>query len=404
MIFWETKLLSLLSTFVCIIVYCCFIIFQRENRVIYLILGINILNVAFDVTWFFQGMEEFKKIVIRNIIIKIIDVAFIFLFVKNKSDLPIYVFGIVFFLCIGNISLWGYLTRYIEKPVFCELKPFRNIKIIWSLFIPTIAIQIYTVLDKTMIGLLVEGSFENGYYEQAMKISRMALTLVTALGSVMIPRIGYHFGKGDKEKIEFYMYRGYSFVWFLGIPLCFGLIGISNNFVPWFFGPGYEKVASLLKISSFLIIAIGINNVTGMQYLIPTKRQNVFTFTVLIGAVTNFILNLFLIRYYKSYGAVIGSVIAETVIALVQLYIVKDELNFINILCLGRKNAIAGISMGIYLFVLRVYIPSRPLWTIILIVTGAILYILLLVVLKDSFFINNVGLTIQKITAKIRRG
>ena len=403
-VFWETKLLSLVSTALCLLVYFAFIFIQTENRIIYLILGISVVSVAFDVTWFFQGMEEFKKIVIRNTIIKIIDVAFIFLFVKEKSDLPIYVFGVVFFLFVGNISLWGYLPRYIEKPEFKTLKPFRNLKVVWSLFIPTIAIQIYTVMDKTMIGLFVDGSFENGYYEQAMKISKMALTLITALGSVMIPRIGYHFERGDTKEIRSYMYRGYNFVWFLGIPLCIGLIGISENFVPWFFGPGYERVADLLKISSFLILAIGINNVTGMQYLIPTKRQNTFTLTVVIGAGVNFILNLILIHFYQSIGAVIASVIAETVIALVQLYIVRDELKFSYILKLGWKNVIAGIIMGVYLILVGRQMVSRVMSSVILIGSGAVIYMLLLLMMKDKFLIENAGRALKKITSKLRRG
>ena len=127
----------------------------------------------------------------------------------------------------------------------------------------------------------------------------MVLTMVTALGTVVSPRIGYHFGRGETQKVNAYIYRGYRFVWFLGIPLCFGLLGISSNLVPWFFGAGYDKVIPLLGILGFLIPAIGINNVTGMQYLIPTKRQNIFTLTVLIGAGVNFILNLVLI-YFSS--------------------------------------------------------------------------------------------------------
>lgn len=147
-------------------------------------------------------------------------------------------------------------------------------KIIISLFIPTIAIQIYTVLDKTMIGVITQDSFENGYYELAIKISKMVMAVVTALGTVMIPRIGYHFEQGETQRIRSLMYRGYRFVWFLGVPLCLGMIMVCGNFVPWFFGEGYEQVVPLLQILSFLILAIGINNVTGMQYMIPTKRQN----------------------------------------------------------------------------------------------------------------------------------
>lgn len=151
-----------------------------------------------------------------------------------------------------------------------------------------------------MIGVITQNAYENGYYEQALKIAKLVLTIVTSLGTVMIPRIGYHYSKGDTETVKAYMYRAYKFVWLCGIPLTFGLIAVSSNFVPWFFGDGYDKVVPLLGVLSFLILAIGINNVTGMQYLIPTKRENTFSATVIIGAVTNFVLNFFLIQVFQS--------------------------------------------------------------------------------------------------------
>ena len=205
-------------------------------------------------------------------------------------------------------------------------------KTVISLFVPTIAVQVYTVLDKTMIGMITQNDFENGYYEQAVKISKMVMTVVTALGTVMIPRIGFYFEKGDVKEVKRLMYRGYRFVWFLGIPLCLGLIMVSPKFVPWFFGEGYNKVSVLLGILSFLILAIGINNVTGMQYLIPTKRQNIFTLTVLIGAMINFAMNYILIERFAAIGAAIASVTAETVIAIVQLMIVRKEINPLEVL------------------------------------------------------------------------
>ena len=172
-----------------------------------------------------------------------------------------------------------------------------------------------------MIGMITKDAYENGYYEQALKISKLVLTVVTSLGTVMIPRIGYHYSKGDTEMVKTYMYRAYRFVWLCGIPLTLGLIAVSSNFVPWFFGSGYEKVVSLLGVLSMLILAIGINNVTGMQYLIPTERQTLFTITVIIGAVANFVLNFVLIRFLQSLGAAIASVVAETTIAVIQIYI-----------------------------------------------------------------------------------
>lgn len=397
-IFWETKALEAIISAIVIVAYIPFAL-QQENQKLYIILVFNILAVFVDVVWLFQGMEEFGKIALRNFIIKIINIIYIFSFVKRKDDIIKYAFGIGFFLFVSNLSLWLYLPKYVEKPNWKSIKPFRNIKTVISLFIPTVAIQVYTVLDKTMIGLITKNAFENGYYEQALKISRMVLTIVTALGTVMIPRIGYHFGKGETDKVRSYMYRGYRFVWFLGIPLCFGLLGGSSNLVPWFFGEGYEKVVPLLSILGFLILSIGINNVTGMQYLIPTKRQNTFTLTVLIGAGVNFLLNFILINHFQSIGAAIASVAAETTIALVQIYIVRKELSPKVIFKSSFHYVIAGGAMlALLVFMSRNLTPS-VLHTVIMVVCGGTLYGAILLLMKDEFLIDNA----RNILSKIKR-
>ena len=387
-VFWETKILSVITSLCSLIVYIPFIVFN-DNWPLYLVLAFNILSVTFDVTWFFQGMEEFGKIVFRNLIIKIINVACIFLLVKTKDDVAVYGFCIAFFVFLGNISLWLSLPKYIGRPDFLKIKPFRNIKVVLSLFVPTIAIQIYTVMDKTMIGLFTTNSLENGYYEQAIKISKMVLTLVTSLGTVMIPRIGFHFERKEYDMVEHYMYRGYRFVWFLGIPLTFGLIGIASNFVPWFFGPGYEKVVFLLSVLAFLIIAIGISNVTGMQYLVPTKRQKMLTISVVIGACVNFAMNLVLIPMFQASGAAIASVVAEFTITIVQLYYIRKELSVKRIIKNGFRYFIAGMGMLAVLLMEGYFLSSSIGHTFFMILTGGAVYVVVLLVLRDEFLLKN---------------
>lgn len=395
-VFWETKLLQIITSFTVLAIYFAFALIQ-QNKLLYLIFSFNIIAVLVDVVWLLQGMEEFGKIVGRNIFFKILSIVYIFIAVKTKDDILNYVFGLSFFLFLSNASLWVYVGKYVGKPDWKNCNPFRNIKVVISLFIPTIAVQVYTVLDKTMIGVITQSAFENGYYEQSIKISRMVLTVVTALGTVMIPRIGYHFNRGETDLVNSFMYRGYRFVWFLGIPLCFGLIGIAPNMVPWFFGPGFDKVVILLSVLSLLILAIGINNVTGMQYLIPTKRQNLFTMTVLIGAGVNFALNLVLIRYFKSVGAAIASVTAETVIAAVQLWMIRKELSVIKIVVSSWHYVVSGGIMLTLLTVAGKRMTPSIGHTALLIASGAMVYFILLLLLRDSFFIDNMRSVMSKI-------
>lgn len=396
-VFWNTKILGFCISGMTILVYIIFALFQKDNSTIYLILTLNLVANFFDITWLFQGMEDFIKTVTRNAIFKIIQIIYIFSFVRSKEDILLYVLGLGLFAALGNLSLWAYLPKYIKKVPLSVLRPFKDIKVVWSLFIPTVAVQIYTALDKTMIGLITDSSYENGYYEQALKISKMLLALVTALGTAMVPRIGYLFENGSKECIQKYIYRGYRFVWFLGTPLCFGIIMSASNFVPWFFGVDYDKVIPLLQILSLLILAIGINNVTGIQYLIPTKKQNIFTKTVIIGAVTNFCLNMILIYFFKSIGAAIASVTAESVIAIVQLIIVRKELSPMQVLKEGVNYFIAGAVMALSLIPITKHLAPSILNSIIIAASGSLIYFTVLLIEKDEFLISNITMVLNKL-------
>ena len=216
-IFWETKLLNIFTSLIAILAYMFFSV-RQNNWQLYVAIVFNLLAVLADISWFFQGIEEFGKIVGRNAFFKFLNILFIFTFIKNKNDLVWYMLGhsINLFLC--NASLWTYLPKYIGKPVWSKLKPMRHFKVVISLFVPTVAIQIYTVFDKTMIGMITKDAFENGYYEQAMRIIRIILMVVTSLGTVVIPRIGFYFQKKEMKQVEALMYQSYRFIWFIGVP------------------------------------------------------------------------------------------------------------------------------------------------------------------------------------------
>ena len=192
-IFFEIIIFRFITMFVSIFLYYIFFVNGNNYQNYYFILIMELVSTCFDISWFFQGLEEFKKTVIRNIIVKLISFICILVFVKTKNDLSIYILIYVLSNFIGNMSLWMYLPKYIEKIKINELNIFKHLKPTLWLFIPQIAMQIYTVLDKTMIGTIIEDKSEVGYYEQAQKIVKLCLTLVTSLGIVMVPRMANTF-------------------------------------------------------------------------------------------------------------------------------------------------------------------------------------------------------------------
>lgn len=402
-IFWNLLTMRSITSLLCASVYLVSIFILCRNKasfIIYTLYIVNIIGIMFDVSWFFQGLEEFGKIVFRNFIFKILNVVYIFVFVKTIDDIAVYVGGLVFLQLASNLSMWVFLPKMIVKPHkgFFKMKPYLRGAI--ALFIPTIAIQVYTVLDKTMIGLFSSGSDQNGYYEMATRISRISLTIVTALGAVVAPRIGYYLGKKKYVEVKNYMYRSYRFVWLLGIPLCFGLIGIADNITPWFFHTDNNELKILIKILSIIIVAVGLSNVTGIQYLIPKREQRLFTKTILIGASCNFALNLVLIPLFYALGAAIASVVAEIIITTAQLYYVRKEFSIKHIFKTSRLYLIAGLIMFILLSIESHFLKPSLINTCIMISTGALIYLLILIIRKDEYLIEEARVITDRLKRK----
>ncbi len=401
-IFWSIKTLEFITSIIALIAYVIFSGFQKNSN-IYFALSFTVLATVVDVSWFFQGMEEFGKIIFRNVIIKIANIVYILTFIKSPDDTFKYALGLAAFTFIANASLWGYLPKYVEAPKLKKIKPWRYLWPAILLFIPTIATRIYTVLDKTMIGNITRDDYQNGYYELAMRASKIVLSVVTAIGTVMIPRIGYYFKRNDKEEIDKLMYKSYRAVMLLGVPLCFGLMFASENFVPWFFGPNYEEITLLLKFLSLLLIAIGLSTVTGTQYMIPTQRQNHFTASVCIGAAVNFVLNMFLIARYQAVGAAIASVIAEFAVTTVQFVFVRKEIRFSKVFVNSIKYVLAGVLMSVLLIFEGRLLEPRIINTIIMVATGAFVYGISLIILRDSFAMELLIGVKNKVLSKIKR-
>lgn len=398
--FWEIEFLSIITDSICIVAYLVFLYFCKEDFAIYAIQIFSLFSVAANVSWLFQGMEEFRKITIRNTIFKLLSVVFIFVFVKSKSDLFLYIAGLVILDFVNNISIWFYLPRYIDKPDWKNIHPLRHLGPTFSLFVPTIASSIYTIFDKTMLKFFTDTTFENGYYEQALKMSKTALTLITALEAVMIPRIGALFAAHKKKEMKNLLYQSYRFVLLLGLPLCFGLIGISYNFVPWFYGEGYDSVTYLLILLSFLIPIIGLSNVTGIQYLITTRRERIVSITVTIGAFCNFILNLIFIPKLYSFGAALSSVFAELIITGLQMYYVRKEISSIKIFISGWKYLLASAIMLAVLLFENTLLPSSIINTLLMILSGGVVYAVTLLIVGDKLFVTIVQSIFNKIFHK----
>lgn len=395
-VFFELLLLRIITVSISIILYYFTFCQNPTYGYIFSIQIIDVVASMFDISWLYQGMEDFKKIVLRNTLVKICGLIIIFMFVKSSADLPIYVLSYSATLLLGNLSMWMYLPKFVKKVSLKYLNIQKHLRPTIVLFLPQIATSIYTMLDKTMIGALTNNTAEVGYYEQSQKIIRMAMTIATSLGTVMLPRVANLFKEGKLDEVKESMYTSFQFISFLTFPLCFGLIGISKGFVPWFFGEGYGKVVYNLMIISPIIIIIGYSNVIGTQFLLPTGRQKEYTLSVCTGTVVNLCCNFLLIPMLLSYGAAIATVIAELSVTLVQVIATRRTFSYKHIFKLVYKYIVAAFLMLVVLLFLSNIMPVGILYTVIQMTAGCFVYFIVLIVLKDS--------SVYTVLKKIKKG
>lgn len=396
-VFYEIFFVKLISMFISILLYGFSFCLDGTLSLYYQILLIYLVANVFDISWYLQGIEEFDKTVIRNLIVKVLSIILIFVLVKKTDDLWIYFTIFAGSELLGNITMWIYVPKYLNKPNFKRLNLKRHLKPILMLFIPQIAIKVYTVLDKTMIGVISGNMNDVGFYEQGQNIVRALIVIITAYGTVMASRIAYTYKNSDKKETIKYLKSSFRFSWLLGIPLMLGTIAVADKLVPWFFGDGYDPVSNIIKFTSPLIIAIGLNNVLGMQYLVPIGRQKDFTTAVVIGALSNFVLNNILIRLFGTIGAVIASVLAETIILIYELYVTRKEFNWLMIFNGVFKYLIAGIIMFIVIYNIELHLGVSLLNTFIVFIIGVITYFIMLLLLRDSYILDNLNILLKKV-------
>lgn len=384
-LFWEIESLTVLTTAVCLVAWTIFVKYSGGYKVYFAVLTFALIATLFDISWLYIGMEQFKYTVMQNSMFKILGVIALFIFVKESSDLPYYILIMSLTTLLGNMSMWIYLPKFVFLVPIRSLKLKRHFKETLIYFIPTIATSIYTVLDKTLIGLITKEEAQNGYYEQATKIINMAKTLTFAsLNSVLGSRISFLFADNKTKEIKERIHFSMEYIMFMGLGICFGLLSLSDRFVPLFFGDGYEPVVVLLYMLSPIVIIIGISNCLGSQYYNPAGLRLKSAKYIIIGSVVNLVLNILLIPSLKSQGAVVASVIAELVIALLYMGNCNGYSRWSDLCRIGWKKFIAAVLMLIAVKALVRHISSNFLAVLSGIAIGVGIYIAALFILNDS--------------------
>lgn len=347
-VFWGAYASQLISGGLAAIAYVAYAVFIHEGGVLITLLwSLWLFFAAIDVSWLLFGCEEFKIPTIRSTATKLLSLVFIFTFVKTRDDLWLYVLAISGSFFLNGIIVWPFVRRYVDyvRPSASEVK--RHLKGNIGLFVPVIAVSVYTTLDKIMLGVMSTEE-QVAFFSYSERISRLPLSVLQALGVVMMPRMSYLLMEGQREKALGLLKNSIWIMLAASMALAFGISAVAPEFVPVFLGEGYEPCVGIMTFLVVIIPVISVTNVIGKQYLLPLSRDREYTFSLIVGAAFNIVMNVILIPCMGATGAAIGTIAAEVSILVVQVACVRGELPLLSY-WLG---SIPHILMGLLMFIL----------------------------------------------------
>lgn len=375
--FWSMYTMQFFLGIIFTALYVLYCFFISENKLMALIMLPYIVSGVLDVTWLYYGLEEFKKITIRNFIIKLGTTISIFVFIRNASDVYIYAVIMTVSLFLSQVILWPYVFKKVKfyKPSFKEVSV--HIKPNLVLFLTVIAVSIFKVMDKIMLGMITD-KVQVGYYELSEKIISIPIALITSLGTVMLPRMSNMLSENDKTSNKI-IYNSVIFAMFISSSLCFGIMGVSKSFVPLFYGEGYDicVLLYLILLPSCLFLAFA--NVIRTQYLLPHQMDKAYVISGFLGAGVNLAVNFILIPFLGAVGAAVGTLVAETVVCLYQCYQVRKFLPIKKFFFKSVPLIFSGAVMYISILYLDFGIENLLIQLLIKVFIGAAIYIGLMV-------------------------
>lgn len=401
----EVSILRFILTALCMAVYYVIFIssFNTVNNKLYAIQSLMIIAVAVDFSWFFQGLENFRLLALSNLASRLVYVVCTFLFVKTKEDINIAALLAMVNTVLPFVLSAPFIFRYFGCKTEGKINPFRHLKNCLIYFIPTVAIQIYTVLDKTMLGLIVQSDFENGYYDQVEKIVKLPLTVLISLNIIMRSRISYFYELGELDKIHGLAAKAINATMCFVLPVMAGVFAIAKTFVPVYLGEGYEKCVPLMYIFAPIIPIIGLSNLYSAQYYTPYDKQPLNNWFLIAGAVLNLALNSVLIYYLQSLGAAIASVCAELLVLVLCIIFAKDFVPFTEVLKISVKYLIAAAVMFVPVFLMNYFLSPTLPHLLAEVGVGVAVYAAMLFILRTRFVLDLTLQLFEKVKHIFRR-
>lgn len=384
-VFWE-MLLDRIIVFGGSLIVFLIVGYFNQYRSLFVIQIVWLLAMFFDVSWFFIGMEMFGLTVFRNFVVRMLTIVSIFAFIKDRDDFVLYLILCAVFQLVGTLSIIPQLKPYIEKISLKELNWKKHFIPSIKVFLPQFASVLYLQVDKVMIEAICKDAKEVAYYSQAEKLIKAPIALITAVSSVMMPRIANEFSKNNLEKIKGYLGITLRGLMLMAWPVAFGMAAIAEKMIPWYLGADFEPTIYAMIILAPIIIAIAASSLSANQYFLATNQTKIMTISYTTSAVLNLVINALLIPDYGFIGAAIGTIAAEYTVFVMQYFVMNKQVRIIREMISCLKYALYSGIMFIVVYLIGKSRAATITTTLIQICAGVAVYGVCLLITKDDLF------------------
>ena len=385
--FSEIFTLQMISVSISFVIFMLLILLTNfDYKNIFIIQGILILSGAFEISWFYAGMQDFKKVSIRNMILKLITVLGIVFFIHSANDLILYTVFMAVVSVINSLLLFYKISDYVnyKRPTLKEA--FAHFKGSIALFIPQIATTIYSVFGRTLIGMLYTDINEVAFYNYAYRFTTMVLYIVTTIGTVMLPRVVQIRSEGNDDEAKKLTNKTLKVSLLLSLPLSIGFATVSPFFIPWFLTEDFTRVGYIICFLAPTIVFILITNVLVTQYLIPFEKTSKYTISVISGCLISLLFNFILIKPLGGIGAAVTASLTEFSVFVIQYCFVRKTFNFNGVLKKFFKYLFIASIMGIIVILIGLALGVGLITNILQVLAGVAVYAFLLYISKDDIF------------------
>lgn len=384
--FWEIEILSVCSTLLFFILYILIGILLKSN-IYYYILSISIISALLDITWFYMGIEDFKKITLVNTFVKLLSFIVIVTQVKDQSDLVIYFLVQTISVFLSQASLWIFIHNYISFVKVKFIDCLVHFKGAMKYFFAILATNLYDSITLTLLGIFTTTIFV-GYYSNAISIISIVYNLVVTLDWVLLPRMSNIVKKGINKSFIEILNKTIHLQLFISIPIMFGLLSIYKSLIPWFFGKEFLFVNNIFPYLAVLSVIKPLGSAVLNQYLVPVDDTKMYNLSIMVGTIISIALNLLLIPLLGIYGAVISVLLTELSVTVIRVVYLIKKTSFSFNYNLIIKFFICGILMWIVVRSITIDFPSTFRTNVIQIIIGISVYLVSVTVLKANYILN----------------